>query len=609
MESPGNLAGSEILILDGEHPNTLPVVQSLGEAGYRLSLAGTSFSGPAFMSRYPARVSLYPDPLQNRAAFQEWILQELKTGRSAILFPVTDKTVHPLMEASLQQRLPPQPFLPDPLQFERLFDKRHALDIARRCGTPLPRSVILSSTDDLSLSEGLRYPFYGKPVSTKIWKGLAGFDLSTRLIHDRGQLSDWVAKTTRFCPVILQEKVPGLVVGIGVLCDRGEIILELADRSLHELPLTEGGSSYRVSVPVPDHLRSCAKKLLGQIGWHGLAMLKFRCDGERFWLTGIDGGIWGSMALAISAGMDFPRWHANLVLHKARPPATLSPKMGLYQRKLLRDLIWFWENLNADRKDKNLPYRPTLISVLEGLRLLWGKERWDCLRVSDPRPFLHELQGMGKFLQKKLLPRSLFKKERVRSRRLLLERLPKKILLLCYGNICRSPYAEHRLRTILASGPFEIRSAGFYPDPDHSPPPSYLALVSERGIDLEGHRSTLVDTKLTEWADLIVIMDRVNWRQLRSLRGENEEKTVWLGAWGEEGADVEIEDPYGKAPEKVEEILNRMDRACDGFAEVIEALSCKPAPPGSRKNPLYPEKRRPASQPRDHKDKATVAAP
>ena len=601
MRSPGKTAGTEILVLDGEHPKTLPVVQSLGQAGYRLSLAGTTFSGPAFMSRYPSRVSLYPDPLQNRTAFEEWVLHELKRGSSPILFPVTNTTVHPLIALCLEKRIAPQPFLPGAVAFERLFDARLGMDIAKRCGIPLPRSVILTSSNDLPLSESLPYPFYGKPVSQKIWKGLAGFALSSTLIHNREQLSTWVAKTTRFCPVILQEKLPGLDIDIGVLCDSGEILLEIANRSLHEISPSEGGSPYQVTIPIPDDLRSMAETLLGQVGWHGLAMLHFRCDGDRIWLTGAGGGVWGSMALAISAGIDFPRWYADLALHKTRPPAALSPRTGLYQRTLHRDVIWLWSRLNLDRTGASTPTCPLLGSAREGVRLLLGKERWDCLRLSDPWPFLHELKGIMQFLNKELLPRTRSQKERIRSRYILRDRRPKKILLLCHGNICRSPYAEHRLRNLLTSDLFEIRSAGFYPTPDRPPPPSYRALVSERGIDLTDHRSTLVDTRLTRWADLIVIMDQLNWRHIMGLRSAEEEKTVWLGAWRQEGADMEIEDPYGKTPEKVEAILDHMDAACEGFAQEIEALFCGSGPAGTRQNAFDPDKRPIAPPAQAHK--------
>lgn len=566
MENPDRTVGPEILVLDGEHPNALSVVQSLGRAGYRVSLAGTSFTGAAFMSRYPSRMLLYPDPLLDKAAFLDWILRDPSKGRSGSLFPVTDKTIHPLMDLKCQGRLPQPTFLPDPVPFPKIFNRERTTNIARECGIPLPSTVVLSSPDDLPLADRLSYPCFAKPVLAKVWKGPSGYDLSATLVRNPDELADWVTRTTRFCPVLVQEYVPGVGVGIEVLCDRGEVLCAFADKRVHELPLSGGRSCYRVSIPMPRALRENARKLLGRIGWHGLARLEFKCDGFRFWLVEVYGRVWGSMPLAISAGMDFPRWYADLLLRNSHPPSGLSPRIGLYQRKLLRDMVWFRDNYRADKTDDNLHTRPILTSALEGLRLLWGRERWDSFCVSDPRPCLHELRGIGKVLLAQIRARTFDRKERRRSRKVLRDRHPQKILVLCYGNICRSPYAAHRLKELLPGGSFEIRSAGFFPEPDREPPRSYLALVAERGIDLTAHRSSLVDTALADWADVIVIMDRINWRQVDSLNGPYTEKTVWLGAWGHEEAGLEIEDPYGKPSGKVQEILERLDGACRDFA-------------------------------------------
>ncbi|MHB1757677.1 MAG: arsenate reductase/protein-tyrosine-phosphatase family protein [Leptospirillum sp.] len=560
----------EILVLDGENPNALPVVQSLGRAGYRVSLAGSKLTGPAFMSRYPLRRMEYPDPFRHKSAFRDWITRCPTEGRSGALFPVTDKTIHPLMEMKNQGVLSIPALLPDSESFSKIFNKKETMAIAQECNISIPRTVVVSSTNDLNLTEGFSYPCFVKPVSSKVWKGEIGFNLSAEMIRSQSELAEVVKRLTQICPVLVQEYVPGEGVGIEVLCDKGEVLLEFAHKRVHELPLTGGGSCYRVSINPPENLRQASRRLLERIGWHGLAMVEFKCDGTESWLMEVNGRVWGSIPLAISAGADFPRSYADLLLQNKRPNLTSPPRIGLYQRKLYWDIIWFKDNLKADKTDKRLHTRPVLLSALEWLRLLWGKDRLDFFRLSDPNPFLYELKGIKETLLRKFQSKIDFRKERIRSRKFLHPTLHRKILILCYGNICRSPYAENLLQKYLPTSSFEIRSAGFYSEIGRTSPQSFMEVTASRGIDLNTHRSSLTNDDLMEWADIILIMDRVNWRQVSDLGKKYLKKTVWLGAWGHDESLLEIEDPYGKDAGKMGEILDRLDDACLRFADNLK---------------------------------------
>lgn len=216
--------------------------------------------------------------------------------------------------------------------------------------------------------------------------------------------------------------------------------------------------------------------------------------------------------------------------------------------------------------NKSLHTRPVLRTALERFRLLWEQNRWDSIKLSDPRSFLYEMKGIGETLTRNFHSKIDFQKERCLSRQFVKEQRPRKILVLCYGNICRSPYAERLLRECLPFGSIEIRSAGFYPEPGRHSPESFVEMVSPRGIDLKNHRSVLADTDLLEWADILLIMDRINWKQVRSQRKKYLSKTVWLGSFGPEEFPVEIDDPYCKPPERMQAILDHLDGACLGFA-------------------------------------------
>lgn len=119
--------------------------------------------------------------------------------------------------------------------------------------------------------------------------------------------------------------------------------------------------------------------------------------------------------------------------------------------------------------------------------------------------------------------------------------MPRRILTVCLGNICRSPYAASVLQHH-GGRDVEVRSAGLRDKwaglPAHD---EMLAIAVARGFDLTGHRATQVTPELIEWADAVVAMDR---RVLDELRGRaSAVSATKLALYLGNGQDVP--DPYG----------------------------------------------------------------
>lgn len=167
-----------------------------------------------------------------------------------------------------------------------------------------------------------------------------------------------------------------------------------------------------------------------------------------------------------------------------------------------------------------------------------------------------------------------------RARSLGLARLrnnaPRRLLVLCYGNIYRSPFVEALLKTQLqAVAPaMEFRSAGFYPRIGRETPGDFVALSRTYQLDLTGHRSSLVDAALIDWADLVVVMDRHNWEALADFGPPAQDKAVWLGALLEDGP-VEIGDPYGRTAAEAGAIAQRLYLASCALAQRLLAVSAE----------------------------------
>jgi protein-tyrosine-phosphatase len=125
--------------------------------------------------------------------------------------------------------------------------------------------------------------------------------------------------------------------------------------------------------------------------------------------------------------------------------------------------------------------------------------------------------------------------------------MTQKILLVCTGNICRSPLAEALLRRTLEQRGVDgvsVTSAGTGAW-DGAPASEGAYLVGlERGLDLSGHRARLLTRELVEEADLILTMARHHRARVDELGGEG--RVFVLGEYGgREGDEAEVSDPFG----------------------------------------------------------------
>jgi protein-tyrosine phosphatase len=163
-------------------------------------------------------------------------------------------------------------------------------------------------------------------------------------------------------------------------------------------------------------------------------------------------------------------------------------------------------------------------------------------------------------------------------------RAPRSIVVVCLGNICRSPYAGHRLdRELSLAGldAVDVRSAGFI-QPGRPSPAAARRVAARRGLDLTDHRSRLVTPSMLREVDLVLAMSPRQRRQLRQeVAGEHGGLHIILGDLDPEPIDRRtIVDPFGEPDEVFEAVYERIDRCCRAL---VGALTGTAAGPGARK--------------------------
>lgn len=164
--------------------------------------------------------------------------------------------------------------------------------------------------------------------------------------------------------------------------------------------------------------------------------------------------------------------------------------------------------------------------------------------------------------------RPVLKNAKKNTESLIAAKIPKNLLILCYGNIYRSPFVANYLEKKLVNSGINICSAGTYPKTGRRSPEKHIQMSKNFGVDLADHCSTVVDKKLLDWADWIVIMDRRNWDELEVYGESVRNKLIWLGALDAKDG-VEIHDPYGKSEAETESILKQLQLCSDELAKFI----------------------------------------
>jgi predicted ATP-grasp superfamily ATP-dependent carboligase len=204
----------------------------------------------------------------------------------------------------------------------------------------------------------------------------------------------WQAQHQRIPLPLVQERIPGHGMGVFVLAERGDTRVRFAHRRLREKPPTGGVSVLRESIRVPEELVEPATRLVAALAWHGVCMIEFRVDARDGtpYLMELNPRFWGSLQLAIEAGVDFPR----LLYFQTQGESLAAPaayRLGVRCRWVLGDLDHLLIRLRRRPSRADLPpHAPGLArAVLDFLNPFAGRP--EVMWTSDPAPGWYELRN------------------------------------------------------------------------------------------------------------------------------------------------------------------------------------------------------------------------
>ena len=565
-----NRKTAKILILDGHSTAALAVLQSLGAQGHTCWIADSRENYAALHSRYVTGRATYSDPLSNEKAFVEWMISFQRENNFDLIIPVTENSLLPLHRQRNHPTLEKKVALPSAHALEIACNKERSRKLAAALGASTPRTQVIDAGIGKDLdTPNFEFPVFVKAIHSKVWKEGRGTATNAILARNAEEFRGALEKLNGISAVQVQQWVPGIGYGIELLARDGEILMTFAHRRIHESPLTGGASTYREAVEPPAELLELSRRAVSELHWTGVAMFEFRVDAlsNKYWFLEINPRFWGSLPLAAFAGADFPAALVNLLLFN-EPPARRTCRSHVYARNFARDVNWTQQNLRHWRGGPYLLTRPVGRTVLEWGRVLIGKEVWDGAKLADPAPIFYEVRRtiLDEFLKVARFVRRRLRSFRASSsvaRQVKKLRKAKSILVLCYGNICRSAFVKERLRQLQLPG-VTVQSAGLGASNGQCSPALFQDICRARGVDLSAHRSRRVTQEDLTEADAILIMDSDNFDLLRAMDRNSLKKVVWLGAIA--GKDWEVADPLKFSPEATNRVLDQLDAAVSTIA-------------------------------------------
>lgn len=148
-----------------------------------------------------------------------------------------------------------------------------------------------------------------------------------------------------------------------------------------------------------------------------------------------------------------------------------------------------------------------------------------------------------------------------------------KILMVCLGNICRSPLAEGILTNKLDPNYVLVDSAGTAGyHLGKKPDPRSIAIAKKYGIDISQQRCRKFEVSDFEIFDHIYVMDKSNYDDIISLTKNNKDRKKVSLLLDQSGSNLqEVPDPYYGGDEGFEQVYHLIDEACTMIAKELNA--------------------------------------
>ncbi len=352
-----------ILVPESHSIAAIACIRSLGRAGHRVIAYAQNASALGLASRY-ATIALIAPRYEETERFRSWLLDTVSRNRVDLIFPsegllLAIRRYFPDFAGKLPVGGSETEILGSLSKFT-LFS-RFARSADPRLREHLPRYSLMGPHQGTITGyalEDLRAPLY---LKLDALHGSGGPSQVRRFDDLESLRLEIPAIERQYDRYLVQEHAEGIGVGAFFLRWNGAILATLMHRRLHEVPYTGGQSSLRETW-WHERIHADAENRLNALDWQGVGMFEYRWDpaSDEFRLMEFNARFWGSLHLALFAGVDFP---ALLVTAwRGQPQKAPRPVSGLKCRLTFPNEI---EHVASRLKARELSGVEKLRSVVE----------------------------------------------------------------------------------------------------------------------------------------------------------------------------------------------------------------------------------------------------
>lgn len=383
-----------VLVIADDIGVFLAVARSLGRSGLAVDVATSEEGLPGLSSRYVRQVHRVPGYLKHPGEWLQAIAALDTVNDYGWIVPTSDSS---LIELSRQATNLPKAKLAivNREALEIFCDKAATRDLAGRVGVPVAQGLQISpQTAPASVADRLRFPIFLKPSRSYRVGDLASKQTPVMVKNE--------AELTRALPafdrhdLLAEEKFEGEGVGVSVLADKGEIVLAWQHRRLEETGET-GRSSSRRGEPLDSALYADVEKLCQETRLTGVAMFEFRQDAarSRHILIEVNPRFWGSLALAVEAGWDFPYAYWRMTHGERRARVDPSADRTIARSDLLGEFQRVTDGISSGFAARARAMAAAIKLIAEGIAM---PGRFDSWATDDPAPHRAQLGVLLSYL-------------------------------------------------------------------------------------------------------------------------------------------------------------------------------------------------------------------
>ncbi len=385
-------AREPILVLDAETDQALAIVRGLSEKNIPVHVAGTSPWGPAYWSFRAGRRFLYPSPLHFPKEFVSRVSELLRRNRYEAVFPASDSTT--VVLEKFREKLPKTPFcMPSPESYERVTNKFFGYELAEKCGLSVPSTVYPESIEGAEEEAApLGFPVVVKPHYSRYYDEKNG---TVRVGESVVAFEPWTLKELlrkfrqgRSLPCV-QKWVAGKGVGVEILMKKGEALAVFCHERIREMNPFGSGSSAARSIPLREDLVEPSAALLRACDFEGAAMVEFRIDDEteKAWFMEINGRFWGTLALPLACGVNFPYLYLETLVRGKEAERANRYAQGIAMRSLWKETTRLMTTLKGKPSEQDLPFPSRGEGVWEYFSSFFQRRQiYADLEILDPFP-------------------------------------------------------------------------------------------------------------------------------------------------------------------------------------------------------------------------------